>query len=196
MIDKKWAAITASVALVAAGAVAVAFASDWGTAAKRGKYDRKPGHSAAMRLIQYDGNKDGRITRAEIDAGIQAQFQGADTNGDGKLDGAEFQKYNDARKAERKARYEAWRAKNPDAKDRAPFDNGRDGFDQLKYADWNLDGYVTPEEFGGKTRAQAMRADKDGDGTIAADELKQGRRSKSSSNASSSTELAPQTPQQ
>jgi hypothetical protein len=176
MIDRKWAAITAAIALVAAGAVAVAFASDWGSGSKRSKYDRKSGRTAVTRLMQFDADKDGRITRAEIDAGIEAQFRSADTNGDGKLDGAEFQKYNDARKSERKARYEAWRAKNPDAPERAPADNGRDGLDQLKYADWNLDGYVTPEEFGIKTRTQAMRADRNGDGAIDADEMTQGRR--------------------
>ena len=35
----------------------------------------------------------------------------------------------------------------------------RDTVDNLKAADWNLDGVITADEFGGKTRALAMRAD-------------------------------------
>jgi len=169
MNSKTWAAVAAGVVVVAAGAVAVAFASDWGPGHKKGRHGR--GHGGHyMNLIQYDADKDGRITRAEIDAGIAAKFKAADTNADGKIDAAEFQTYNDARKAERKARREAWRAKMKaegiEAKGRPPHERGRAGFDSMKRMDWNLDGAITPDEFGGKTRAQAMRADRDGDGTV------------------------------
>jgi hypothetical protein len=160
--------------VVVAGAVAVAFASDWTPG--MGKHKGPRGGGANMSLIQFDSNKDGQITRAEIDAGLQAQFQSADTNTDGKLDAAELQRYNDARKAERKARYDAWKAKNPDAKDRRYGDRaGRTGFDPMKNMDWNKDGFVTPEEFGGRVRSQVMRADKDGDGSIAVEDLKRRR---------------------
>lgn len=176
MVNKMWAAVAAGGLVVVAGAVAVAFASDWGPGA--GKH-KGPRGGANMALIQFDSDKDGQITRAEIDAGLQAQFKQADTNTDGKLDAAELQAYNDARKAERKARYDAWKAKNPDAdgKDRPRGDRGRDGFDPMKNMDWNKDGFITPDEFGGRVRAQVMRADKDGDGNIAVEDLK-GRRGK------------------
>jgi hypothetical protein len=177
MQTKTWAALAAGVVVVAAGAVAVAVASDWGGERKRGRHGPGRGHS--LHLVQYDADKDGRITRGEIDAGLTAQFQGADSNKDGKLDAAEFQKYNDARKAERKARIEAWRAKRQaeggDAKERPPSGRGPRHFDPMKSMDWNLDGAVTPDEFGGKTRSQAMRADRDGDGTILIEDLKKKR---------------------
>jgi hypothetical protein len=171
MNSRTFAAVAAGVVVVAAGAVAVAFAADWAPGAHKGKHGHHGrGHSHSLSLIQYDADKDGRITRAEIDAGIEARFKVADTNGDGKLDAAEFQKYNDTRKAERKAQREAWRAKaqgeGREAKGRPPHERGRAGLDPMKHMDWNLDGVITPDEFGGKTRAQAMRADRDGDGTV------------------------------
>ena len=141
----------------------------------------RDGGRGSMSLLQFDTDKNGSVTRAEVDAGIQAQFKGADTNADGRLDPVEFQKYNDTRKAERKARYEAWRAKKEsdggDAKRDFP-DRGERNFDPMKHMDWNLDGYITPDEFGVRTRTQAMRADRNGDGTIQADEMKKRGRGK------------------
>lgn len=176
MVNKLWAAVAAGGLVVVAGAVAVAFAADW-TPGMGGKHKGARGGGSNAMLIKYDTNKDGQITRAEVDAAIEAEFKSADINADGKLDPAELQKYNDARKAERKARYDAWKAKNPDAdsKERPQGDRGRAGFDPMKNMDWNQDGYVTPDEFGGRIRAQVMRADKDGDGNIAVTDLKRHR---------------------
>jgi Ca2+-binding EF-hand superfamily protein len=173
MINKTQAMIAGAALVVVLGAVAVAFAADWGQSTKKTRAASAGAPSSAMRLVQFDTDKDGRITRAEVDAGITAQFDAADTSSDGKLDAAEILRYNDKRKAERRARYEAWRAKaaaqgiDPG---RPPSD--RDTLDTLRVADWNLDGFITADEFGGKLRALAMRADRDGDGTIVADELK------------------------
>ena len=131
-------------------------------------------------LLDFDADKDGRITRAEVDAGLAAQFAAADKNADGKLDPAEFQRHNDQRRAERKARYEAWQAKQTaDGGTPKPFvDRGPRTFDPMKNMDWDLDGYISPEEFSGKTRAQAMRADRDGDGTVLAADLRRSPRKK------------------
>jgi hypothetical protein len=143
---------------------------------KDGKPKRGGTSSAYMRLMQFDADKDGRVTRTEVDAALAAQFAGADANADGQLDPLEFQRFNDARRAERKARLDAWRAKSGTGDtQRPPYDQGRDGLDPIKYADWNLDGTVSPEEFAGKTRAQAMRADRNGDGVIVMEELRKGR---------------------
>ena len=107
---------------------------------------------------------------------MSAEFSAVDTNGDGRLDAAEIQRHSDARRVERNARYEAWRikaqAQGLDPK-RPPFDRSdRDNVDSLRYADWNLDGTITPEEFGGRARSQFMRADRNGDGSITPDDLK------------------------
>jgi hypothetical protein len=175
MANKTWVVAGAALCVVAAGAVAVALASDWGSSKGSRSKDTR-GSYGSTRLIQFDADKDGRITRAEIDSGLERQFATADTNSDGKLDAVELQKYNEQRRAERKARYEAWRAKNPDAAEKSRFvDRGRDGFDPLKYSDWNRDGFVTPDEFGGKIRAQAMRADRDNDGVLLVEDLQKRR---------------------
>jgi len=171
MSTRTWGLLAAGVVVVAAGAVAVAFAAGWDGPGK-GKRGHGPGGRGGQSasLIQFDANKDGTITRAEVTAGLEAQFKTADTNADGKLDALEFQKYNDARKAERKARIEAWRAKRQaeggDIKERPPHDRQGRNFDPMKNMDWDRDGFISPDEFASRTRAQAMRADRDGDGNI------------------------------
>lgn len=172
MINKTWAMVTAGTLVLAAGAVAVALAADWG-APKSSRASASAGTAGAMRFMPYDTDKDGRVTRAEVDAGITAQFAAADSNTDGKLDAAEIIRFNDKRKADRRARYEAWKAKAATLgvdPGRPPSD--RDTVDTLRAADWNLDGVITPDEFGGKLRGLAMRADRNGDGIISTDEMK------------------------
>jgi hypothetical protein len=194
--------LAAGVVVVAAGAVAVAFAAGWdgpGGKGKRGGHGHGRGGQSAN-LIQFDANKDGTITRAEVTAGLEAQFKAADTNADGKLDALEFQKYNDARKAERKARIEAWRAKRQaeggDTRERPPHDRQGRNFDPMKNMDWDRDGFISPDEFASRTRAQAMRADRDGDGNgrVAALQKKRGHggRHGTGPGAPATTEPAPQ----
>ncbi len=191
-INKTWVAAGAGLAVVIVVVVAVvAVAGDWGSSASPtyARNDRSAGQSvrgargtrggsrgsALMSLMQFDANKDGRVTRAEVEAGITAQFHSIDTNGDGRLDASEYQRFTDARRADRKARMATWRASGQDG---SPPDIALTNYDTMKRLDWNLDGYITPDEFGGRARALAMRADRDGDGTILADELQQGTRSR------------------
>lgn len=181
MIDKKTGvmlAAGAAVVLVVAGAVAVA-ATDWGgggetqlrptrTASQNGNRPRSSGRgSANLYLLHFDADRDGRITRSEVEAGILAQFQAIDSNHDGRLDAAEYQVYEEARRAERKA----WRAQHPEPNGE-PAPERTAAWDPMKRLDWNRDGFITLEEFGGRERALAMRADRDGDGTVLADDLK------------------------
>jgi EF hand len=171
-INKTWALVGAGTLVVAVGAVAVALATDWG-GGKAPRASAAQGGSNALRMVQYDGDRDGRVTRVEINAGIAAQFGAADTNEDGKLDAAEILRYNDKRKADRRARYEAWKAKAAAlGRDPGRPPSDRDTVDNLRAADWNLDGFITADGFGGKTRALAMRTDRNGDGVIDAEELK------------------------
>lgn len=202
MSTKTWGLLAVGVVVVAAGAVAVAFAAGWdgpGGKGKRGHGGHGRGGQSAN-LIQFDANKDGTITRAEVSAGLDAQFKAADTNADGKLDALEFQKYNDARKAERKARIESWRAKRQaeggDTRERPPHDRQGRNFDPMKNMDWDRDGFISPDEFASRTRAQAMRADRDGDGNIQVADLQKkrerGGRHGRRPGAPATTEPAPQ----
>jgi len=189
MIDKKmrvWLAASAGVVLVLGGAVAVA-ASDWGshgaaapgngsdagpTSGRTANADGTTGRRNSYRgsnnlfLLRFDTDHDGRITRAEVDAGILAQFQSIDTNHDGKLDAGEYKTYEDGRRAAR----QAWRETHPNG-DTGPDPERPSTFDPMKRLDWNLDGFISLEEFGGRTHGAAMRADKDGDGVILVEDL-------------------------
>lgn len=174
MSNMIWTGAIAGTLALSAAAVAFGYSSvmETGTPAQKAKATL----SSEARLMQFDGDRDGKLTRGEMDMALSAEFRAVDTNNDGRLDAAEIQRHVDTRRAERTARYEAWRAKaeaqgldprNP------PFDRGDyDNIDTLRYADWNMDGAVTPEEFGGRARAQFMRADRNGDGLLTADELK------------------------
>jgi hypothetical protein len=190
MIDKKmrvWLAASAGVVLVMAGAVAVA-ATDWGAGRPQaqsgeaqtasagdtsgggggggGTGRRSYRGSSNLFLLRYDADHDGRITRAEVDAGIVAEFQTIDSNHDGRLDAAEYQRYEEARRAARAS----YRAQHPDGGE-AQDPERPSTWDPMKRLDWNRDGFISLEEFGGRTRGAAMRADRDGDGVVLADDL-------------------------
>ena len=97
-------------------------------------------------LLRYDANKDGKVTRAELDKGLAAEFAAADLNHDGKLDTAEVAALNDAR----------WKI---DASRTSPVQ------------DWNQDGFVDPREFGTEIVTLFNQIDLNHDGTVTADEL-------------------------
>ena len=92
------------------------------------------------------------------------------------------QRHIDARRTERSARIEAWRVKAKSQgldPSRPPFDlTERDNVDSLRYGDWNMDGVITIDEFGGRTRAQFMRSDRNGDGMVTPDEANRRRDTK------------------
>lgn len=52
----------------------------------------------AQMLLQYDTNKDGIISRAEMEAGKAAEFAKADTNSNGFLSWDEFKAWNEAKR--------------------------------------------------------------------------------------------------
>jgi hypothetical protein len=165
------------IATLAVGAAAAAYGyttmSDTST---RSTGSGRTGASAEARLLKYDTNRDGRISRPEVDGALVDEFRAVDTNSDGRLDAAEIQRHAEVRRADRTAKLEAWRAKaRAEGLDprKPPFDTSdRDNVDSLRYGDWNMDGAITPEEFGGRTRSQFMRTDRNADGTITADELR------------------------
>lgn len=122
-----------------------------------------------FKAFDLDGN--GTITRAEVDTGIDAQFAKIDTNGDKFLSEEEMEAFHEARRAE-------WQAAHPDTAKDGKMQAGPDGSgarrmgSPVQRLDWNLDGKVSLEEYAPQIRMMAMRLDRDGDGSITAEEAK------------------------
>ncbi|HWA69044.1 MAG TPA: hypothetical protein VG821_04330 [Rhizomicrobium sp.] len=119
------------------------------------------GGSAAA-LLKYDANKDGTLTRAELIAGLKAEFAAHDTHRDGCLDAEQTAAINQSRV-------------DADQSTATPIvDWNQDGcidytefsaapyslFDQM---DRDRDGKITPEEFGKKPDADKSDAAKPDD---------------------------------
>jgi Ca2+-binding EF-hand superfamily protein len=175
MTNMAFTGVIAGTIAVAAAAAAFGYTSIM-EPDSTGSASTRSAPSAEARMIRYDTDKDGRISRPELDGALAQEFRGVDTNADGRLDAAEIQRHVEARRTERSARLEAWRAKAKaqglDPR-KLPFDlSERDNIDTLRYGDWNMDGVITPDEFGGRARSQFMRADRNGDGIITPDELR------------------------
>jgi hypothetical protein len=100
-------------------------------------------------LLRYDANKDGNVTRAEMEAGLKADFDAADTNHDGVLDKAEVEAVNHSR----------W---DKDASASSPL------------IDWNNDGVVDLREYSATVHSLFDELDKDGDGVVTREEMKLG----------------------
>lgn len=175
MATTAWTGLIIGTLAVAAAAAAYGYTS-LSDAGSRGAGTARNAGATDSRLMKYDTNRDGRITRPEVDGALAEEFRSVDTNSDGRLDAAEIQRHAEVRRAERTARLEAWRAKaRAEGLDprKPPFDTSeRDNVDSLRYGDWNLDGAITAEEFGGRTRAQFMRTDRNADGLITSDEMR------------------------
>jgi Ca2+-binding EF-hand superfamily protein len=103
-------------------------------------------HPPRGMLVKYDSNHDGTLTRAELEAGLKADFDAADTNHDGRLDINEVRAVNQAR----------WSA---DSSATSPL------------VDWNHDGYVDFNEFAATPRSLFDQMDVNADGKLTPDEL-------------------------
>jgi len=98
-------------------------------------------------LLSFDGNSDGSVTRDELEAALRRQFDGADTNHDGRFDVAEMQAENDRR----------FRAAGTGA---SPL------------IDWNRNNQIEFDEFASTARSMFAEMDKDMDGKLDMDELR------------------------
>ena len=106
----------------------------------------------ALQLFeQADGDKDGRLTRAELDAFAAANLQRFDANGDGRLGLEEFQGL--------------WTEFTRPVRVRA-----------FQFVDHDGDGGLTTAELQEPLDRALDQLDRDGDGSIARDELGQPRR--------------------
>ena len=97
-------------------------------------------------MLSFDANKDGLVTRDEVEAGLRAQFQAADTDRNGGLNLSEIQAENARR----------WQASGTAA---SPL------------IDWNQDGVVGFAEFSGTAHSVFAQLDRDRGGTLAGVEL-------------------------
>ena len=101
-------------------------------------------HSPVSMLLKYDTNRDGTLTRQELEAGLRAEFNAADKNRSGCLDPAEVREINEQRvKADESAASPLIDWKNNGCIDFDEFaTTARSLFEQL---DRNGDGKLTPE---------------------------------------------------
>jgi len=118
-------------------------------------------------LREADADKDGRVTRAEVDATIATRFKKSDANSDGSLSEKEF------------AAAIPKPADRPKPSDGAPKPpEGRPPFKafdpaaRFRATDWNGDGKLSPDEFALPMKAMAIHADRNGDGAISEDEMR------------------------
>ncbi len=104
-------------------------------------------HAPVQILLRFDANHDGSLTRAEMEAGLKADFAADDTNHDGVLELDEVRAVNDKRWSE-------------DASAASPL------------VDWNHDGVVDFDEFAATARSLFDQMDADGNGVLSPNELK------------------------
>jgi hypothetical protein len=107
---------------------------------------REPFHPPVEMMLKYDANKDGSITRAEMDAGLRAEFAAADTNHNGVLEIDEMRVVNAQRLSS-------------------------EGSAASPLIDWNEDGHVDFHEYAGSAHAIFDQFDADEDGVLTPDEL-------------------------
>ena len=98
-------------------------------------------------LGAYDLDKDGSLSRDELEAGLKKDFADIDTNHDGRLSAAEVAVENDRR----------WRV---------------DGPQSTPLIDWNHDGWVDLDEFANATRTLFGQLDTDVNGVLTRQEMR------------------------
>ena len=98
-------------------------------------------------LLRYDADQDGVVSHAEMDTGVNADYELADADGSDCIAGPEIRAENGRRLS-------------------------RDGGVASPIADWNLDGCVNMNEFGSSIRNYFTYADGSGDGQVSSVELR------------------------
>jgi EF hand len=97
------------------------------------------------RLSRFDGNKDGLVQKAELEATLEADFKLDDADNNETLDAAEMRVVNERLRA----------------------DSG-----MSPIFDWNADGRLVYGEYATQWRTLFDRTDRNGDGVVDADEIK------------------------
>jgi hypothetical protein len=97
-------------------------------------------------LLKYDSNHDGTVTRAELEAGLKAEFDAADKNHSGCLDSDEVRAINEERT-------------KSDESAASPL------------IDWENKGCIDFNEYAATGRSLFDQLDRDGNGKLTPDEL-------------------------
>jgi hypothetical protein len=133
------------IAIMAAGAaIAVSALAGGLSAAERLPPGLPP--SAAL-LLRFDADKDGLITKDEMEAGLKADYAAADSNSDGCINPSEVRSENALRLR-------------------------RDATQASPLVDWNLDGCVDIREFSNTAHSYFDLADRTKDGRVSQLELR------------------------
>lgn len=121
-----------------------------------GKHGRggRHGEKAGKRFEELDADKDGKVTKAEAEAGRKARFAQIDTDGNGVLESAELAVHQDAMRGERGGK--GGGAKQP----------------RILRMDADNDGKVTMAEFEQKHASWFTEVDADSDGVVTQDEFR------------------------
>ena len=106
-------------------------------------------HAPVEILVKY-ADKDGKLTRAQLEAGLRKDFDAADLNHDGVLEPDEVRAVNEQR----------WK-------------EDQSAISPLQ--DWNGDGVVDFDEFAANARPLFNQFDRNHDGVLTPDELHPGR---------------------
>jgi Ca2+-binding EF-hand superfamily protein len=106
------------------------------------------GYAAGIKQLQsYDANKDGNVTRAEMEAGLRASFNALDTDHSGRLTPDEVRDENERRFKE-------------------------DGPQYSPLIDWNQDGFIDFNEYASTMRSLFDQLDTNHDNVLTPDEMK------------------------
>jgi hypothetical protein len=97
-------------------------------------------------MLSFDANKDGTVSREEVESGLKQQFESADGDRNGSLNLREVQAENGRR----------WQA---------------NGTSSSPLIDWNQDGVVSFSEFAGTANSVFAQLDRDRGGVLSGTEL-------------------------
>lgn len=111
-----------------------------------------------------DSNKDGQVTRAELNTQIDTRFKAIDANGNGQIETAEMEaarQQRQAKWAERRAARSGEAVTARSGENRGAMRGGKRG-----KIDANGDGVISRTEFGAHALKRFERADADGNGIV------------------------------
>ncbi len=129
----------------------VPFLAGCGGGEPRQPMQREDEWHAPIGILRHYADKDGRLTRAQLEEGLHRDFAAADTNHNGVLDPDEVRAVNEQR----------WK-------------EDQSALSPLQ--DWNGDGVVDFSEFAATARALFNELDRDGNGVLTPNELRPPKR--------------------